>query len=273
MFEPINSTLRINLVGDNTATILCLSEYYFKFLLVQEVSISNIQFKNCGGITTGNGHNFHPTLQFDTGHYFSVIILDRIQIVTQRKSGIMIKFNHMAKNHSFSLTDSHIHTDSVGLFTAESKYYINYMITIKNVLFHSSCIVLGTSAFHMLRHNVAIDNTSFIRCLCSPVLSIHGNTTVKLNNINISDTKSPVLIHSMVRNSIYLQGLCFFSLNRGAVLITSLSKLIFSSAKVIFSKNTVPAARTEDPGAVLAIDNSVIIFDKSHVISLCITME
>ena len=250
LFKPTNYTLRMNLLGDGDVTILCMSEFYFKFLLIQEIAISNIRFKNCAG---NHGHNFHQTLNLSTGHLSSMIVLNRIQIINQKKTGIAIRFSNKAQNHSFSLTNSYVRTESAGLFIAVSN--TSYMIAIRNVLFHGSCIVLDEAQG---KHKVIINNSSFIRCLCSPVLSIHGHAVVKLNDITINDTKSPILIHSIEKSSIYLQGTCFFCRNKGAVLITSHSRLIFSSAKVVFVKNKVVEA-------VLAVDNSMIIFDNSHV--------
>ena len=260
LFKPTNYTLRMNLLGDGDVTILCMSGFYLKFLLIQEINISNIRFKNCGGIA-GNGHNFHQTLNLATGHLSSVIALDRIQIINQKKIGIVIRFSNKAQNHSLSLTNSYIRTESAGplKFRAVS----NTRITIRNVSFHGLCTVLYKA---QSKCDLFINNTTFIGCLCSFVLSIRGHAVVQLNNITINDTESHILIHAIEKSLIYLQGTCFFCHNKGAVLITSQSRLIFSSAEVVFLNNTITITKIKDPGALIVVDNSMIVFDNSCVI-------
>ena len=60
-----------------------------------------------------------------------------------------------------------------------------------------------------------------------------------------------MLLHSLEKNFIILQGNCHFYGNRGAILIASKSKLAFLQAKVELIKNEVKREKIVSPGAVI----------------------
>lgn len=93
-----------------------------------------------------------------------------------------------------------------------------------------------------------------------PVLLFRGHVTTELNNVTVNnDTNSRILIRSIKKNSIFLRGHCHFYHKRGAIIITSGTKLIFSTAKGVFFNNSRVVQKIEDPGSVMAVDSSTII--------------
>ena len=268
LFMSTTHRLRMNLTGEGNVTIVCVSEFHLKFLDIQYVGISNLQFKHCNGHTSKT-HNEVQTLKLYTNRIYSVITLDRIKIINQNRTGIRIVFKRKLKDAQnctciVSLTNSNIIAGNVEVHFSSNPSSITgntYKIQIINVLFLHSCFKVGRKA-QIKHYEINIANTHFINCSCSPVLLLPGHAVVKLTNLTVNGTSSVMLLHSLEKNFILLQGNCRFYGNRGAVLIASKSKLAFIGAKVEFIKNEV---KRENPGAVIAVDDGTITFTDSHV--------
>ena len=271
IFSSSAYRLRMSITGEGNVTVLCVSEFYLIFLDIEYVSISNLQFKYCNG-RTSKTHDEVLTLKLYTSRFHSMIILDRIKMINQNRTGIRIVFKKKHRDiqgstHIVSLTNSNIIAGNVHVYFITSPSITTdntYKIQMDNVLFIHSCFKVDKKA-QAKYYEINIANTRFTNGSCSPVLLLPGHAVVRLTNLTMKSTSSAVLLHSVEKNSIFLQGHCRFYDNRGAVLITSKSELVFIGAKVEFIKNYVEREKLENPGAVIAIENSIAIFNDSHV--------
>ena len=271
LFTTTAYMLRMNLTGEGNVTIFCVSEFHLRFLDIHYINISNLQLKYCNGHTSKT-HDERQTLTLYTNKIYSMIILDKVIMINQNNTGIRIKFKVKRQDvqsctYIVRLTNSNIIAGNVEVQILTSPLVVNsntYKIRMDNVSFLHSCFKVGHKA--QTKHfEINIANTNFIYGSCSPVLSFSGHTTVELTNLNVTNTSSTILLHSLEKNTIFLRGHCRFNSNRGAVLIASKSKLVFIAAKVEFIKNKVYGSKIENPGTVIAADDSTIVFNSSHV--------
>ena len=259
-------------------TILCKSPFNFQFSESEHITITNIHFKNCIG-----GHN-RSTLTFGLNVDKAYITLSMIQITAKNCVGIIL---YATKYQNFRLVNSTLSTGNVGVYILgnsfhkvwnvkmrcrggrgrHSCYYyrtskINNNVNIINVLFQTSCLILNSRQWN---YWYMVTNTTFVGCECSPMLSIHGNLTVTINDISVQGTQSKLLLYSTVK-SLILEGNCYFYNNSGGFLINSSSNLNFNGATASFVDNTVTIDNSALPGAIIHIDgNSSVTFSNSHV--------
>ena len=76
LFKPTNKrrpTLRMSLRGDGDVNIVCMSNFHLKFLFIQQLNISNIQFKNCSGTSD----------EFLTNHYTVILYANNDTVYTK----------------------------------------------------------------------------------------------------------------------------------------------------------------------------------------------
>ena len=271
IFSSSAHRLRMNITGEGNVTVLCVSEFYLKFLDIEYVSISNLQFKYCNGHTSKT-HDEVLTLKLYTNQFHSMIILDRIKMINQNRTGIHIIFKKKHRDIQGStyvvrLTNSNIIAGNVVVYFTTNPSIITdntYKIQMDNVSFIHSCFKVDKKA-QAKHYEINIANVRFTNGSCSPVLLLPGHAVVRLTNLTMKSTSSVMLLHSVEKNFIFLQGHCRFYDNSGAVLIASKSELVFVGAKVEFIKNYVEREKLENPGAMIAIENSIAIFNDSHV--------
>ena len=269
LFKSPTYNLRMNLTGEGNVTILCVSEFNLKLLDIQYVGISNLQFKHCSGHTSKTQVQ---TLKLYTNKIYSVITLDRIKIINQNRTGLSIVFKQKLKDvqnctYIVSLSNSKIIAGNVEVYLSRDQSTITddtYKIQIDNVSFVHSCFKVERKA-QIKHYEINIANTCFTNCSCSPVLLLPGHAVVQLTNLIVNGSSSAMLLHSLEKNFIILQGNCHFYGNRGAILIASKSKLAFLQAKVELIKNEVKREKIVSPGAVIAVDDSTVIFNNSNV--------
>ena len=270
LFKSPAGNLHMNFTGEGNVTILCVSEFHLRLLDIKYLGMSDLQFKYCNG-RTSKTHDEVQTLMLYTNQVYSVIILDRITMINQNRTGIRIVFKQKLRDIQnctciVSLTNSNI-AGSVEIFLRtkpSSRIGNTYKIQMVNISFLHSCFKVDKKA-QIKHYEINITNTSFTNGSCSPVLLLPGHAVVQLTNLTVKSTSSAMLLHSMEKNSIFLRGHCRFYSNRGAVLIASKSELVFVGAKVEFIKNYVEREKLENPGAVIAAEDSTLLFNDSHV--------
>ena len=107
-------------------------------------------------------------------------------------------------------------------------------------------------------------NTTFFGCTCSPALSIDGITKVNVSAITISRTQSQYFMQLTAKSLCIIRDRCYFYNNKGAVAITSSSKLVFLNANVDFVNNTKDLTHQ---GPILCLEReSLVVFNNSYII-------
>ena len=262
--------LCMNLTGEGVVTIFCVTEFQLRFLNVQYLGISNIKFKYCNGRTSMT-HDQVQTITLYTNPIYSVIVFDRIMMINRNRTGIRILFRGKLRevpNNTYvvSLTNSNIVAGNVEIMKRNPSYKNGNTcrIQIDNVSFLQSCFQMNKNV-QVKDCEITVANTSFTNGSCSPILLFPGLAVIQLINLTVRSTTSAMLLHSVEKNSIFLQGHCHFYDNRGAILIASKSELVFQWANVEFIENYVDREKLENPGAVIAAEDSRILFNDSHV--------
>ena len=266
---PIRN-LSMNLTGEGNVTIFCVTEFQLRFLDVQYLGISNLQFKYCNGYTSTT-HDEVQTMKLYTNKIYSVIVLDRIKMINRNRTGIRIvlkdKLREMPNNmYIISLTNSNIIAGNVQI---KKRFPSNddgntCKIQIDSVSFLHSCFQMNKNV-QVKDCEIIVANSNFTNGSCSPILLFPGLAVIQFFNLTVRSTSSAMLLHSVKKNSIFLRGHCRFYGNRGAILIASKSELVFQRANVEFIENYVDREKLENPGAVIAAEDSRILFNDSHV--------
>ena len=257
------SHLRLQVVGDSKAYVICEKGVSFAFLDIEETNVSSIHFKNCNGFFDGDYHN---TLIFVcSGHHECVVTVTKVEVVITNANdgGIAVIFNANGKQY-FTLANSRISTKGIGVNILTARSSPSEILVI-SVYFRFSCFVINGGTFNGGKYGIL--NVSFTGCSCSSVLSVRGSVTVVMNNVTVNDTESQYLVYSnMNGGKLSLKGQCCFSNNRGAIMATGPHHiLVFSEARVKFINNNIGKSLEALSSIIIAV-NTRVTFDNSHVI-------
>ena len=252
----------------NNVTIICREEFFFLFVQVACIKISNLTLQNC----SMNGNVTYEKTVYCCNHTFifvgleSEVTLNNIQLTRNSKCGIDVhlKGDVTSSCASVQITNTKLYT---GVCIAHHNVYIanKSMIEITNTTFDGSCIEIKASPNSIHTElDVMIKNTSFRNYSHWSTLIFRGTShpfTVTLHDVNVSDNRSPYMMYAN-QTTVHLQGnLNLFNHNRGVMYIVH-SRLLFSRTKVKFVYNTVTSAQ----GVPVYAKNSFLVFEDSHVV-------
>ena len=249
----------LRLIGDGNVHVIGVS---FIFLDVEEINVSNIHFNNRNGLfdVYGSHGGYDNTLIFACSEYHECVV-KVTKITITNDGGIAVIFKAHGEN-SFTLTNSRISTDSVGVSISTARHS-PAKIMISSVSFYHSCFMINGGTANSADYHFL--NVNFTGCSCSSVISVHaGDVQIIMNNVTINDTESRYLVYSDGTYFITLKGQCLFSNNRGIIIATR-SQLLFLEAKIKFINNNIGKS-FETLSAIIVAVSTRIIFDNSHVI-------
>ncbi len=263
----LNRPKKVTFLGEDVF-IICEKRVYFEFVGVEQITMSNIHFKNCVG--RPNGSDYCTTLNIWCSKKRDCnVSLYRIQIANENDKAIVVQFTETgAHRQSFTLVNSTISSRDTGVLISANQI-LHYKVNISDTSFNGSCLMItGTS------RDIHVRNTTFRRCFCSPVVSVDTLSkqgSLILDNITIKDTGSQYLILSLTQLITTLRGHCYFIRNRGTIFISSNhSILAFSEAKVEFTDNRIgqyfeiPSSLVVTDGGIVAFKNSLVVFRKNY---------
>ena len=250
--------------------------------------MSNFHFKNCCG-EFGNTLLFQIHPKYDT---FKVL-LENIKITNVKIcEGIRVSFESKVtahetfiRNQHFMLINATLSTGGKGVSVYDltrvlmctRSMIVFRTIRISNVLFNGSCLSLRqVSKGQFDRYEYSIINTTFAGRTCLPALSVDGMINIEMSdNIIMVDTahniiQSQPLVYFTGNSSFLIRDHFNFRNNKGALAISSHTKLTFYDAIINFVNNTIGDYRdkyVKEPGAVVSIESkSSVFFNNSKVV-------
>ena len=252
----------VNFLGEENVLIICEKQVYFEFVGVEQITVSNVHFKNCIG--RPNNSDYCTLNIWCSKKHACNISLHGVQITNENGKGIAVQFTETGTyKHSFTLVNSIISTTDTGVLILANQL-IPYKVNITDTSFNGSCLMItGTNT------EIYVRNTTFKGCFCSPVISVDTLSqqgSLILDNITIQDSGSQYLILSLTQLITTLKGHCYFIRNRGTIFIGSnYGILTFSEASVEFVENKIGKS-FGIPSSLIVVDGGNIAFKNSHVI-------